>query len=151
MDANGPLFCPPEARPHTLCNCDCKILTTTVPVEVRKFSQECTHPSKKLCTKRTMTDIISEIETAASAHRACSADDSGILLTDFVCAFSSVDHSWILHVLQRANIPDGLRNILQRNSEESLANVEHACAVSGKFLMAHSVRQGSLASLFLVA
>ena len=82
----------------------------TMPSEVRKFSQECTHPSKKLCTKRTMTDIISEIETAASAHRACSADDSDILLTDFICAFSSVDHSLIFRVLQRADIPDGLRN-----------------------------------------
>ena len=39
-----------------------------------------------------MTDKICEIETVAIAHRACSADDSGILLTDFACAHSSVDH-----------------------------------------------------------
>ena len=39
-----------------------------------------------------MTDNMCEIETVAIAHRACSADDSGILLTDFACAYSSADH-----------------------------------------------------------
>ena len=69
VDANGPLFRPPDARPRTVCNCDCKILTTTMPSEVRKCSRECTHPSESL---------ISENETAASPHKACSADDSGM-------------------------------------------------------------------------
>ena len=51
VDANGPLFRPPEARPRTLCNCVCKILTTAMPSELRKFSLECTNTSKKLRIK----------------------------------------------------------------------------------------------------
>ena len=89
-----------------------------------------------------MADNIFEIETAASAHRACSTDDCGILLTNFGCAYSSVDRRWICRVPERANIPDGRRNFLRRSYKESLTNVGHACAVGGQFLMPRGVRQG---------
>ena len=69
---------------------------------------------------------VRSFETVASAHRACSADDCGILFTSFGCAYSSVDRRWICRFLERANIPDGRRNFLRR----------HACAVGGQFLIA---------------
>ena len=98
-----------------------------------------------------MADNIFEIETAASAHRACSADDCGILLTSFGCAYSSVDRRWICSVLERANIPDGRRYFLRRTYEEFLTNVEHACAVGGQFLIARGFRQGTLAAVSFFA
>ena len=57
-----------------------------------------------------MTDNIFEIETAAIALRTCYPEDPGILLTDFSCAFSSVDHRWIFMVLERAGVPLPLQN-----------------------------------------
>ena len=50
------------------------------------------HPPVPRCvTQRIMTDNIFEIETAAIALRTCYSEDLGILLTDFSCAYPSVD------------------------------------------------------------
>ena len=40
-----------------------------------------------------MTGYVFEITTAAIALRVCHSDDPGVLLTDFSCAFPSVDHA----------------------------------------------------------
>ena len=53
-----------------------------------------------------MTDNIFEVETTALAHVACSASDSGIFLTFFACAYPSVNHSWIFHVFEQAELPE---------------------------------------------
>ena len=47
------------------------------------------------------TDNIFEIETTALAHVACTPQESDILLTDFAAAYPSVNHSWILSVLEK--------------------------------------------------
>ena len=63
------------------------------------------HSSKKCVTQRVVTDNIFELETAAIAMRTCNSEDPGILLTNFSCAYSSVDHRWIFMVLKRAGVP----------------------------------------------
>ena len=52
-----------------------------------------------------MTDNIFEVETTALTHVTCATRDSGILLKDFACANLSVNHSWIFHVLEKAELP----------------------------------------------
>ena len=53
-----------------------------------------------------MTDNIFEIETTALVHVACSPQESGILLTDFAAAYLSVNHLWIFHVDEKAELPE---------------------------------------------
>ena len=68
-----------------------------------------------------MTDNILEIEARALAHQACKTTDSRILLTDFACAYPSVNHSWIFDVLEKAELPAFIRlffsQYLQRKCE----------------------------------
>ena len=45
VDASKRRIRPPEAWPSTLCNGDCEILTTAMCAELRKYSQDCIHPS----------------------------------------------------------------------------------------------------------
>ena len=52
-----------------------------------------------------MTDNLCEIEIASIVLRICYAEDPGVLLTDFSCAFASVDHRSILKVLEQADVP----------------------------------------------
>ena len=66
----------------------------------------CIHPSQRCISSRQVTDNIFEIETTAVAHVACAPQESGILLTDFVAAYPSVNHSWILAVLEKTELPD---------------------------------------------
>ena len=69
----------PEAlRPLTLCNCDCKVVTSAMCAGLRKCSVECIHPSERGVAQRIMTDNIFEVETAAVALRTCYAEDPGI-------------------------------------------------------------------------
>ena len=84
---NGRIVRSPEAlRPLTLCNCDCKILTTAICRGLHCYTTQCIHPSQRCISARQMTDNIFEIETTALAHVACAPQESGILLTDFAAA-----------------------------------------------------------------
>ena len=76
---------------------------------LRRCSVECIHPSQRSVSQRVMTDNIFEIETVAIAMRTCYSDDPGILLTDFSCAHSSVDHEWIFMLLERAGVTETLQ------------------------------------------
>ena len=51
-----------------------------------------------------MNDNIFEVETTALAHVTCATCDSGVLLTDFAAAYPGVNHTWILHVLDKAEL-----------------------------------------------
>ena len=94
VDDNGRIVRSPDAlRPLTLCNCDCKIFTTATCHGLHQYSTRCIHQAQRCVSTRQMTDNIFEIETAALAHHACETRDPGILLTDFACAYSSVNHS----------------------------------------------------------
>ena len=52
-----------------------------------------------------MTDNIFDLETSALAQYACLTRDPGILMTDFACAYASETHSWIVNVLDKAELP----------------------------------------------
>ena len=92
VDAQGLLIRSLESlRPLTKCNCDCKVLTAAMCSNLRRYPIECVHSSQRCITQRVMTDNIFEIESAAVALRTCFSQDLGIILTDFSCAYPSVD------------------------------------------------------------
>ena len=95
-----------------------------------------------------MTDNIFEIETTAPAHVACAPQESGILLTDFAAAYPSVDHDWILSVIEKTELPDFISRFLRSVNNDSTTHVEFA---GDNFLIARSISQGCPASGFLFA
>ena len=105
-----------------MCNCDCELLTSA---------------------------ICRGLETTALAHVACAPQESGVLLTDFAAAYPSVNHSWIFCVLENSGLPAFLCRFL-RSIYNSITHVEFAGAERGQFLLARGVRQGCLASSFLL-
>ena len=60
-----------------------------------------------------MTDNIFEVEATALADVACSTSDSGIFLAFFACAYPSVNHSWIFHVFEKAELPEFMCQFLR--------------------------------------
>ena len=124
VDNNGRIVRSPEApRPLTLCNCDCKFLTTAICRCLQWYTMRCIHPSQRCISSRQMTDNIFEIETTALANVACAPSESGILLTDFAAAYPSVNHSWILHVLEQAEVPEFICLFLRRIYYDSTTHV----------------------------
>ena len=106
VDDNGLIVRPLDAlRPLTLCNCDCKIITTAVCFDLHKYSIGCMHPALRCFSTVNMTDNIFEIEKTVLSHVACATRESGVLLTDFAAAYPSVDHTWIFHVFNKAELP----------------------------------------------
>ena len=79
---------PDALRPLTLCNCDCKLLTSTICRGLHWYTMRCIHPSQRCISSRQMTDNIFEIETTPLAHVACAPQESGVLLTDFARCLS---------------------------------------------------------------
>ena len=72
IDDNGRIVRSREAlRPLTLCNCDCKLLTTAICRGLHWYTMRCVQPSQRCISSRQMTDNILEIETSALAHVAC--------------------------------------------------------------------------------
>ena len=90
-----------------------------------------------------------EIETVAVALRTCCSEDSGIILTDFSCAYSSVDHRWIFLVWEPAGVPRTFRLFLCVVYNDSITSVRYACAARGQFAMMRGVRQGCPARGYL--
>ena len=77
IDDNGRIVRSQEApRPLTLCNCDCKILTTAICRCLHWYTMRC-------ISSRHMTDNIFEIETTALDHVACAPRESSILFHRF--------------------------------------------------------------------
>ena len=111
----------------------------------------CLHPSHRCISARHMTDNIFEVETTALAHVACVPRESGILLTDVAAAYPSVNHSWIFHVLKKAELPEFICRFLRMIYCNSTTHVEFAGETGGQFLMARCVRKGCLASSFRFA
>ena len=95
-----------------------------------------------------MTDNIFEIETSAQAHVACAPRESGILLRDFAAAYISVNHSWIFHVLEKAELPEFICRFLRMIYCNSTTQVEFAGKSREQFPMARSVRKGCPATSF---
>ena len=152
IDDNGRIIRSPDAlRPLTLCNCDCKLLTSTICRGLHWYTMRCIHPSQRCISSRQMTDNIFEIETNALAHVACAPQESGIFLTDFAAAYPSVNHSWIFSVLENIGLRDFLCRFLRSSYSDSTTHVEFAGTDRGQSLMARGVRQGCPASGFLFA
>ena len=120
-------------RPLTLCNCDCKLLTSAICRGLHWYTKQCIHPSQRCISKRHMTDNIFEIETTALAHVACAPQESGVLLTDFAAAYPSVNHSWIFSVLENTGLPDFLCRLLRSIYRDSITHMEfgQGCPASG--------------------
>ena len=139
-------------RPMTLCNCDCKLLTTAVCRGLHWYTMRCIHPSQKCISSREMTDNISKIDTTALAHVACARKNQvGIFLTDFAAAYPSVNHSWIFSVLERTELPEFISRFQRRIYDDNTTRVELAGTTRGQLPMARGVRQGCPASGFLFA
>ena len=152
IDDNGRIIRSPDAlRPLTLCNCDCKLLTSAICRGFHWYTMRCIHPSQRCISSRQTTDNIFEIETTALAHVACAPQESGVLLTDFAAAYPSVNHSWIFSVTENTGLPDFLCRFLRSIYRGSITHVEFAGADRGQFLVARGVRQGCPASGFLFA
>ena len=110
----GKIIRSPDAlRPLTLCNCDCKVLTSAICRGLHWYTLLCIHPSQKCISSRQMTDNIFEIETTALAHVACAPQNSGVLLTASAAAYPSVNHTWIFSVLQNTGLSDFLCRFLR--------------------------------------
>ena len=136
VDNNGFIVRSPDAlRPLTLLNCDCKILTTAICRGLQWYTMRCIHPSQRCISSRQMTDNIFEVETTALAHVACSPQESGILLTNFAAAYPSVNHSWIFHVLEKAEFICRFLRMIYCNST---TQIEFAGTSRGLFLMARA-------------
>ena len=152
VDDNGLIVRPPYAlRPLTLCNSDCKVVTTAICVGLHGYSIRCIHLAQRCISSNQMTDNIFEVGTTALAHVTCATRDSGFLMTDFAAAYPCVNHSWIFHVLDKAELPRFICRFLQSIYVDGNTEVEFAGKTRGHFLMARGVRQGCLASGFQLA
>ena len=115
------------------------------------YTMRCIHPSQRCICSRQVTDNIFEIETTAMAHVACAPKESCILLTDVVAAYRSVNHAWILFVIEKIELPDCFSRFLRSLFNDSTTQVAFLGATRGQFPTARSVRQGCLASGFFFA
>ena len=143
IDDNGKIIGSRDVlRPLTLCNCDCKLLTTALRRGLQLFTMRCIHPLQRDISSGQMTENIFEVETTALAHVACAPRETRILLTDFAAACPCVNHSWILSVLEKTELPEFLCRFLRSIYRDSTTHVEFAGATRG---------QGCPASRFLFA
>ena len=65
-----------RSSPVTLCNYDCKFLTSAICRGLHWYTLQCIHPSQTCISTRQMTDNIFEIETTALAYVACDPQDA---------------------------------------------------------------------------
>ena len=151
-DDTGRIVRSPDAlRPLTLCNCDCKMITTAICFGLQRYTIICMHLAQRCISSKQMTDNIFEEETTAVAHVACAPQESGILLTDFAASYSSVNHSWIFHVLEKTEFPRFSCRFLQSIYLHRMTEVEFARKTRGHFCMARGVRHGCPASRYSFA
>ena len=138
----GPFSFPKSyaVRPLTLCDCDCKIITTAICFGLHRYSIRCIH--------RQMTDNIFEVETTTLAHVTCATCDSGVLLTEFAATDPGVNLTWIFHVLDKAELPRFICRFLWSINFNNTSEVEIAGETRGQFFLARGVRQGCPASGF---
>ena len=152
IDDNGRIFSSPEAlRPFDAVQLRLQASRYSYLSRPPRVNHEMHTSLAEMLSSRQTTDNIFEIETTALAHVVCAPQESGILLTDFVAAYSSVNHSWIFSVLERTELPEFIFRSLQRIYDDSTTHVEFAGTTRGQFPMTRGVKQGCPASGFLFA
>ena len=110
VSIGGPFFKPASrARDITSTKISCGMFRKLLTISVGTL-----HLSQRCISSRQMSDNIFEIETIALAHVACAPQESCILLTDFAAAYPSVNHSWILSVIEKTELPDFICRFLRR-------------------------------------
>ena len=117
---------PDALRPMTLCNCDCKILTSAICRGLHWYTMQCIHTSQRCISCGQMTDNIFEIESTALSHVAVAPRDSGVLLTYYAPAYPSVNHAWIFSVLHIL-----VCLIFSAASCEAFMGQHHICGICG--------------------
>ena len=152
IDDDGRIIRSPDAlRPLTLCNCGCKLLTSAICRGLHWYNMRRIHPSQRCISSRHMTDDIFEIETTASAHVAFLSAGIRHPLDGLCCCLSSVNHAWILSVIEKTELPEFISRFLRSIYNDSITHVEFAGTTRGQFLVVRGVRQGCPASGFIFA
>ena len=93
---------PVALRPLTLCNYDCKVLTTDLCFAFLALALlRLLHPPRPAMRHRQADggEHLPNRDHRLSCYRNGMPKGCGILLTDFACAYPSVDHKWIFRVL----------------------------------------------------
>ena len=98
-----------------------------------------------------MTVNIFVVETTALARVACATQESGTPLTYFAAAYLSVNHSWISHFVDTAELPRFICRFFRSLDVNSIMEFDLAGKTIGQFFMARGVWQGCPASGFLFA
>ena len=133
--------------------CLCAIVIANPSAKCRGLhgcTMRCIHTSQRCISSTKMTDNIFEVEITALVRVVCAPQESGVLLTDFAAAYPIVNHSRIFPVLENTGCPAFLCRFLRSVHSDNITHVEFAFVERGQFLMARGVRQGCLASGFLV-
>ena len=115
---------PSALRSLTLCNCDGKMITTAVCV-VSNILRQLHSPAQRCVSTRQVADNIFEMETLVLVQSTRMPRDSGILLTNFACAYPSVDCWWIIGVLDQAGLPTFLQRFHRVIYNDGTTLVEH--------------------------
>ena len=108
----------------TLCNCDCKLLTSAICRGLHWYTMRCIHPSQRCISSRQMTDNIFEIETPLWPMWRVLRKNQVSLLTDVAAAYPSVNHSWIFSVLENTGLRGFLCRFLRSIYSDSITHVE---------------------------
>ena len=126
IDYNGRIIRSPDAlRSLTLCNCDCKLLNSAFCRGLHWYTMRCIHLSQRCISSRPMIDT-------ALVHVACSPQESGIPLKDFAAAYLTVNHTWILSVIEKTGLLDFISRFLRNTSSDSITNVELEGTIRGQ-------------------
>ena len=117
---------PDASRPLTLCNCDCKIITTVICFGLRWPTIRCIHPAQRCISTTQMTDNIFE----PGAFGVCPSR-VGYPLDGLRRCIPSINHSWMFHVLKKAELPRFICRCLRSIYVDSNTEVEFAWKLEG--------------------
>jgi len=126
-------------RPISLLNCDIKILASVLAERLQSVLPHLTENIAYICGRFIIQHVLNLdalFKTVTSAIF--------ILLTDFIAAFDSLSHSWILHVVKRAGVGEHFANAIKflLTGMEAYPLVDAAPVFDTKIILSAGVRQG---------
>ena len=151
VDDSGLIVRSPDAlHLFTLCNCDCKIITTAICFGPHKHSTRCIHPAQRCLNQTNAGQHLrggnDRPDTSCMRNTKFLYSLDPFRLCVYLCQ-SLLD----FHVLAKAELPVLIRQFLRTIYSNCMTEVEFAGKARGQFLMARGVRQGCPASGFLFA